>query len=57
VHRHREAFDWVVSTDAHSPAQLERMHLGLAQARKAWLEPDDVLNTRDPEEVVDHLRG
>ena len=57
VHRHREAFDWVVSTDAHSPGQLGRMHLGLAQARKAWLEPEDVLNTRDPEEVVDHLRG
>ncbi len=35
-----------VSTDAHSVANLDFMRFGVDQARRAWLEPDDVLNTR-----------
>jgi DNA polymerase (family 10) len=35
-----------ISTDAHSTAHLEYMRLGVGQARRGWLEPDDVLNTR-----------
>ena len=35
-----------VSTDAHSTAQLGHMRLGVIQARRGWLGPDDVLNTR-----------
>jgi len=35
-----------VSTDAHSVDNLDYMRLGILQARKGWLEPDDVLNTR-----------
>jgi DNA polymerase (family 10) len=35
-----------ISTDAHSTAQLAYMRLGLAQARRGWLEAGDVLNTR-----------
>ena len=34
-----------VSTDAHSVDSLEHMRLGVLQARRGWLEPDDVLNT------------
>ena len=35
-----------VSTDAHSVDNLDYMRLGILQARRGWLEPDDVLNTR-----------
>ena len=35
-----------ISTDAHSTTDLDLMHFGLDQARRGWLEADDVLNTR-----------
>jgi len=35
-----------VSTDAHSVAGLNHMQPGIWQARRGWLEPEDVLNTR-----------
>ena len=35
-----------ISTDAHSVANLDLMRHGLDQARRGWLEPKDVLNTR-----------
>jgi DNA polymerase (family 10) len=35
----------VISTDAHSLDQLEAMRLGIATARRGWLERKDVLNT------------
>jgi DNA polymerase (family 10) len=35
-----------ISTDAHDTANLDSMRLGIAQARRGWLEPADVLNTR-----------
>lgn len=46
VKRYRDAVDFVVSTDAHDVAELDFMHLGVAQARRGWCEPADVLNTR-----------
>lgn len=36
----------VISTDAHTTAGLETIRFGIDQARRGWLEPDDVLNTR-----------
>lgn len=35
-----------VSTDAHSTTTLDYMRFGIDQARRAWLGPDDVLNTQ-----------
>jgi DNA polymerase (family 10) len=35
----------VINTDAHKTGDLELMRCGVEQARRAWLEPDDVLNT------------
>lgn len=34
------------STDAHSIDNLDFMRLGVDQARRGWLEPEDVINTR-----------
>jgi DNA polymerase (family X) len=35
-----------VSTDAHQLSALQHMEMGVAQARRAWLTKDQVLNTR-----------
>ena len=36
----------VISTDAHSTFGLDTIRFGIGQARRAWLEAKDVLNTR-----------
>lgn len=41
----------VISTDAHSTADLEFMRFGVDQARRGWVEPDDVINTRSLEDL------
>jgi len=35
----------VISTDAHTISQLDHMRYGVSVARRAWLRPEDVLNT------------
>jgi DNA polymerase (family 10) len=35
-----------ISTDAHSTGNLDYMRFGIGQARRGWLEPRHVLNTR-----------
>ncbi len=37
----------VLSTDAHSVAELGFMRYAMDQARRGWLEPTDIINTRD----------
>jgi DNA polymerase (family X) len=46
----------VISTDAHSTLELNNQHWGVQTARRAWLQPDDVLNTRDLESMTRLLR-
>jgi DNA polymerase (family 10) len=47
VHRAKElGVPVVISTDAHSPRELDHMRYGVEQARRGWLEAADVLNTR-----------
>ena len=36
----------IIDSDAHSPAALGNLRWGVAVARRAWLEPQDVLNTQ-----------
>ncbi|MFH1392301.1 MAG: DNA polymerase/3'-5' exonuclease PolX [bacterium] len=36
----------VINTDSHSVFGLSQMHLGIAQARRAWAEKKDILNTK-----------
>ncbi|MFO1188207.1 MAG: DNA polymerase/3'-5' exonuclease PolX [Alphaproteobacteria bacterium] len=45
-----------ISTDAHSTASLDYMRYGIAQARRGWLEPNDVLNTRQWADLKKLLR-
>ena len=35
-----------ISSDAHAPSSLDWMRYGVDQARRGWLEPQDVINTR-----------
>ncbi len=46
----------VISTDAHSPKDLNLMHYGIGQARRGWLEKEDVLNTRSLAELQKLLK-
>jgi DNA polymerase (family 10) len=45
----------VISTDAHRPDHLDLMRYGVEQARRAWLEPRHVLNTRPLSELLEAL--
>ncbi len=45
----------VISTDAHGTDNLRYMEHGVAQARRGWLEPEDVLNTRSISELKSWL--
>ena len=40
-----------INTDAHSVAELKLMRFGVGQARRGWLEADDVLNTQSWEDL------
>ena len=42
----------VISTDAHRTDELDLMRYGVDQARRAWLEPGDVLNCLSLEELL-----
>lgn len=45
-----------VSTDAHSTGGLDLMPYGIFQARRGWLEADDILNTRSLSALLNILR-
>jgi DNA polymerase (family 10) len=45
-----------VSSDAHSTLDFDNIWLGIGSARRGWLEPADVLNTRPLDELRAHLR-
>ena len=41
----------VVDSDAHQVSALDYVELGVGQARRAWLGPDQIVNTRSWEEI------
>jgi DNA polymerase (family 10) len=45
-----------ICTDAHSIHELDNMRFGIGQARRGWLEPEDVLNTRSWEALKKLLK-
>jgi DNA polymerase (family 10) len=46
----------VVNTDSHRTRELDLMRYGVEQARRAWLEPRNVLNTLPLEEMLKAFR-
>jgi DNA polymerase (family 10) len=46
----------VISTDAHSRTAFGRLRWGVLVARRAWLQPGDVLNTRPFDDFRNALR-
>ncbi len=46
-----------ISTDAHTVHDLRFMRYGIGQARRGWLEPDDVVNTLPLDDLLNLLRG
>lgn len=45
-----------INTDAHSTSELDFMIAGINQARRAWIEPTDVLNTLPLARLIKVLR-
>jgi len=46
----------VIDSDSHDARNLGKMEYGLRQLRRAWLSPDDVLNTLGAEDFLASLR-
>lgn len=55
VKEYRDEATYVVSTDAHDTSEFDYLHLGVAQARRGWCEPADLLNTRPSDDVTSWL--
>jgi DNA polymerase (family 10) len=47
----------VIDSDAHAEHEFDNLDYGIGQARRGWLEKDDVLNTRPLREVRAWLAG
>jgi DNA polymerase (family 10) len=45
-----------ISTDAHSAEELDLLRFGVGQARRGWLESEDVLNTRSLKQLKKLLK-
>ena len=46
-----------IATDAHAAAQLEYMRYGINQARRGWIEKEDVINTLSTKALLHYLAG
>jgi DNA polymerase (family 10) len=46
-----------IDSDAHKIAEFDHLRWGITQARRAWVEPGNVLNTRSRAEVLDWVAG
>ncbi len=53
----RKGCKFTISTDAHRQAHLHNMRFGVIMARRGWLEPSDVLNTKPLPEFEAALRN
>lgn len=45
-----------IDTDAHSPAELDLMHFGVATAQRGWATAADVVNTWPLPKLLDYLK-
>jgi DNA polymerase (family X) len=47
----------VINTDAHNLVMLEDMSIGVATARKGWIQKENVLNTWEYDELINFLQA
>lgn len=45
-----------IDSDAHNPAEFDHLEWGISQARRAWVEPGSVINTRSRADLLDWVR-
>ncbi|MEG6617060.1 DNA polymerase/3'-5' exonuclease PolX [Peptococcaceae bacterium 1198_IL3148] len=45
-----------INTDAHDLKRLNEMEYGVSVARRAWLTKDDIINTKDVDQLLKELR-
>jgi DNA polymerase (family 10) len=48
---------FTISTDAHHPKHLLNMRYGVTMARRAWLGPEDILNTMSVEQFAHTIKA
>ncbi|MFC4075695.1 DNA polymerase/3'-5' exonuclease PolX [Salinithrix halophila] len=46
-----------INTDAHAPEGFDFINMGVATARRGWLEPADVINTWPLDQLLERLNG
>jgi DNA polymerase (family 10) len=46
-----------IDSDAHKIAEFDHLRWGITQARRAWVEPKDVINTRSRAELLEWVAG
>lgn len=46
-----------INTDAHSPEDMDLVFFGVATARRGWAEPQNVINTWEPERLLGWLKA
>ena len=46
-----------IDSDAHQTGELDYVRWGISQARRAWVEPANVLNTRDRDDLLAWVAG
>lgn len=46
-----------INTDAHSPADMDLMHFGVATARRGWVEAEQVINTWKTKRLLKWLQN
>jgi DNA polymerase (family 10) len=55
VKKYKDKVDFVISTDAHSTSNMEFMKFGVFQARRGWLEQDNIINTKNSSKFKEKL--
>jgi DNA polymerase (family 10) len=45
----------LINTDSHQKDQLDLMEYGVWQARRGWTEPDDIINTKSAEKLLEYF--
>jgi DNA polymerase (family 10) len=56
IRARKQGVRFSIGTDAHSTEHLRYMGLGVATARRAWLEKKDVVNTLGVKALLKSLR-